>query len=146
MSHSFSFTNKMQINPEKTCQELKIKKSVFALISEHGSNYIFKTSGTIVTKGCNTFEGQYGTQHSIGIKLDEPNDLAFLFEPTVAIKHAIRSWTRKPVLKNETLFLKLKAPIECVQGQQVSISANAGIYFNVEAKCYSVYFSNVIVD
>jgi len=137
------------INVKKLVEELKVKTNVFALLHENGSRYVFKASCRIVTKGCNTFEGEYGTQYSIGVVLDEFNDLDFLFDATVPIKAVIRGWTRKPTFKgntNETLFLKLKSyDGTLAQDQQVQVSANVGIYFNTSTKTFGLYFSNVIV-
>lgn len=136
-------------NLPKTIKEFATSKNVFADIYEDNSPFIFAAEGKVITKGCNTFEGQYGTQHSIGLVMKEADPLTWLFEPCTSLGSLLRGWTRKPIFKgndNDVLFIKLNQVVEVGQGAHVNLSAATGIHFNCETKTYGVYFKKAIIE
>ena len=133
----------------KTIQQIQKQPNVFADIIENGHPYILDVQAKIITKGCNSFTGDYGTQHSIGLVLEPHNDLEFLFAPIKSLKRECDGWKRKPVFKGNdgsVLFVKVKEPIEVLQGQQVHVTMSVGIHFCPADKVYGLYFKNVIVE
>lgn len=136
-------------NLPKTIKEMSTRKNVFADIYANNSPFIHTAEGKVITKGCNTFEGQYGTQHSVGLVMKEKDDLVWLFEPCTLLSSALLGWTRKPIFKgndNDVLFVKVNQVVDVAQGDKVHLSAAVGIHFNCETKTYGVYFKKTIIE
>ena len=127
------------------------------------SNLEIQWEGVLATNGITVAEFSNAKAYSFGFKFEDKENIDYLYEPFD--KMSLKGWTRAPLMKNDTLFFKLKVKDGCFRHssnvkmspetvhnlplarlQKLTVDASVHAYFDLKKKVYGVYFTVTHVE
>ena len=117
-------------------------------------------TGQLATNGISVAEFNNAKAYSFGFKFDDKENIGFLYEPFDKLFNNNSGWIRAPLMKNDTLFFKLKVKdgvfrhssnvkmnpenvhsLPLARMQKMTVDASVHAYFDLKKKIYGIYFT-----